>query len=477
MLFNSIPFAVFLPVVFLIYWMLTKRSLLLQNSFVLLASYAFYGWWNKHFLFLIIFSSLVDYLVGLGLASSEEQGRRRLLLGMSFAVNFGLLGFFKYYNFFISSFNELLGSIGLAADVHTLNLILPVGISYYTFKKLSYTIEIYKKTIEPTRNAVAFFSFIAFFPQLLAGPIDRATTLLPQFLKKRKFSDPLARDGLRQMLSGFVKKMVIADNLSPFVEDFFTNYAQYDGVSLVIGLFFLAIQLYCDFSGYSDIAIGCAKLFGFNLMQNFAFPYFSRDIAEFWRRWHISLSTWLRDYIYVPICGARPSRQKKALNIVITFTLCWLWHGANWTFVLWGFIHGLYFLPMTLAKRYPRFIGTAAKGKFLPSLREARGMIVTFAATSFAWVFFRSETIGDASGYLGRMFSHPFMHQNYSRFLPLLFASVLILFVEWLQRTREHFLQIEHFPMVFRWIIYYSIIIVILVFGAFGSNEFIYTQF
>lgn len=477
MLFNSIPFAFFLPIVFLLYWALQRKSLSIQNSFILLASYAFYAWWDWRFLSIVIFSSFADYLIGIHLQKSEDNGRRKLLLIISLFINLGLLGFFKYFNFFVTSFSDLLNSFGLNADSHTLNLILPVGISFYTFKKLSYTIDIYKEKISPTKNALAFFSFVAFFPQLLAGPIDRASTLLPQFLKKRSFSDQLARDGLRQMLSGFLKKMVIADNLSPMVEEIFTNYNQYDGLSLLIGLLFLAFQLYCDFSGYSDIAIGCAKLFGFDLMQNFAFPYFSRDIAEFWRRWHISLSTWLRDYIYVPLCGSKPSRNKKAVNIVITFTLCGLWHGASWTYILWGFINGLYFLPMTLVKRHPRFIGTAGKGRFFPTLKETWAMFLTFSLTTFAWVFFRSESIGQASSYLSRMFLHPFMNLNYNKFIPLLIASILLLFIEWLQRTKKHFLQIEHIPVALRWLIYFCCIIVLLVFGAFGSNDFIYSQF
>ncbi len=477
MLFNSIPFAIFLPIVFLLYWSMQKRSLLLQNSFILITSYVFYGWWNWRFLSLIVLSSFVDYLVGIYLPKTNKRNKRRLLLTISIVVNLGLLGFFKYYNFFVFSFTELLNSIGLSADSHTLNLILPVGISFYTFKKLSYTIDIFHEKIKPTTNIIAFFSFVAFFPQLLAGPIDRASTLLPQFLKKRHFSDPMARDGLRQMLSGFMKKMIIADNLSPIVEDIFSNHAQYDGLSLVIGLFFLAIQLYCDFSGYSDIAIGTAKLFGFNLMQNFAFPYFSRDIAEFWRRWHISLSTWLRDYVYVPLCGKRPSRRKKAVNIVLTFTLCGLWHGASWTYVLWGFIHGLYFLPMTLAKRHPRFIGTAAQDRFFPSAKEVFAIILTFTATTFAWIFFRSSSLSQAFDYITRIISVPYLNLNYSQYIPLFFAIVLLLFLEWIQRTKEHFLQIENLHVILRWMIYFSAIILLLVFGAFGSNEFIYFQF
>ena len=477
MLFNSIPFALFLPVVFILYWSLFRKPLALQNAFLFLASCVFYAWIDWRFLLLVAAGSLVDYAVGRGLGSAEDRGRRRLLLGISLFVNLGLLGFFKYYDFFVTSFCGLLGTLGLASSPRTLGLVLPVGISFYTFKKLSYTIDVYRRRLEPTSDALAFMSFVAFFPQLLAGPIDRASTLLPQFLRKREFSDPRARDGLRQMLSGFMKKMLIADNLAPIVDDIFRNYAGYDGVTLATGLIFAAIQIYCDFSGYSDIAIGCARLLGFDTMQNFAFPFFSRDIAEFWRRWHISLSTWLRDYLYVPLCGTRPSRRRKALSIVGTFVICGLWHGASWTYATWGFIHGLLFLPLTLARRHPRYIGTPADGRFLPGGREALAMFRTFAATTFAWVFFQSGTLGQAFGIIGRAVSHPLGRPDTATLLPLLAACLFLMLVEWLQRKKRHFLEIEGLPVAARWLVYCASVLALLVFGAFGSNQFIYSQF
>ena len=477
MLFNSLSFALFLPIVFVLYWSVQKAHLRVQNAIVLFASYVFYGMWDWRFAGLLFISTAIDHLVGVGLGEAQDGRERKLLIWISVLVNLGMLGFFKYYDFFVTSFSDLLGLVGLSSSLRTLSLLMPVGISFYTFKKLSYTIDIYRGKIEPTRDALAFFAFVSFFPQIMAGPIDRGSTLLPQFLKKRVFSDPLARDGLRQILSGFMKKMVIADNLLPMVNDLFTNYSSYDGLSLVIGIFFAAMQLYADFSGYSDIAIGVGKLFGFELMKNFAFPYFSRDIAEFWRRWHISLSTWIRDYIYVPLCGVRPSRPKKGLFIVVTFTLCGLWHGAAWTYVFWGFLHGLYFLPMTLKKRHPRFIGTPAKGRIVPSFRESRAMVSTFFITSVAWVFFMGDSIGQAFGLLSRVVAHPFMGLSYTSYLPMLFACLVLLVLEWFQREKEFFLQIANFPLLARWGIYYVSIIVIIVFGAFGSNEFIYTQF
>ena len=476
MLFNSIAFGAFLIVVFILYWILQKGPLRLHNIFLIVASYAFYAYWDYRFLGLIIINSIVCYIAGLLIARTEDQSKRKAFLISSLIINLGILVFFKYYNFFAVSFSELLQSIGINGSISTLQLILPLGISFYTFKVITYAVDIYRREMEPTEDIIAFFAFVSFFPTMIAGPIDRARNLLPQFLKKRVFSDPEARDGLRQMLNGFLKKMVIADNLSPFTNDIFTNYAQYDGLTLFIGAFFFAIQIYCDFSGYSDIAIGIARLLGFEVMKNFNYPYFSRDIAEFWRRWHISLSTWFRDYLYVPLCNKRPSRRKKAKNIVITFAICGLWHGVNWTFVAWGVLLGLYFLPITVV-RTKRYLGTAGEGRILPSFREAGAILGTFMLILPAWIFFKSNSIGDAVGYLVRMFSHPFMKLNYSSYLPMILASVALLGLEWIQREKKFMLQIENLPGAIRWLVYYLSAIILLVFGAFGSNEFIYFQF
>ena len=477
MLFNSLHFAVFLPVVFVLYWSLQKAGLKAQNLLLLAASYVFYGMWDWRFAVLLLLGSFVDFQVGRMLGFEAVEKRRKLLLWISVVVNLALLGFFKYYDFFVESFAGLLGLFGVNAGLRTLGILMPVGISYYTFKKLSYTIDVYKRRLEPTSDAGVFFAFVAFFPQILAGPIDRGTTLLPQFLRRREFSDPLARDGLRQILSGFMKKMVIADNLLPMVNDLFENHGSYDGVSLVIGVFFAAMQLYFDFAGYSDIAIGVGKLLGFRLMANFRYPYFSRDIAEFWRRWHISLSSWLRDYLYVPMCGVKPSRNKRGVMIVVLFVICGLWHGAGWTYVFWGFLHGLYFLPMTLKKRHRRYIGDAGAGRVLPSFREFGAMLWTFALTSFAWVFFMGDSFSQAFGVLSGIVTRPYMALDYSAYLPLLGGCFLLMLLEWFQRGREYFLDIAHLPLVLRWGIYNVCILVILVFGAFGSTEFIYTQF
>ncbi len=462
---------------FILYWILQKGPLRLHNFFLIVASYSFYAYWDYRFLSLVIISSIVCYLSGLWIAKTEDQSRRKTLLIVSLVINLGILGFFKYYNFFITSFSELLKSIGINSSMSTLQLILPLGISFYTFKVITYTVDIYRREMEPTKDVVAFFAFVSFFPTMIAGPIDRACNLLPQFLKKRVFSDPEARDGIRQILNGFVKKMVIADNLIPYTDSIFEKYWQYDGLTLIIGAFFFAIQIYCDFSGYSDIAIGTARLLGFKVMRNFNYPYFSRDIAEFWRRWHISLSTWFRDYLYVPLCGRKPSKWKKARNIIITFSICGLWHGHNWTFVAWGTLIGLYYLPMILT-RTRRYIGTAGKGRKLPSLREAGAMLGTFLMLLPAWIFFKSRTIGDAFSYIARIFSNPYIPEiPFSQFVLMLIVSGILLLFEWIQREKKYILQIGQLPVVARWSIYYLCVVAILVFGANKSSNFIYAQF
>jgi alginate O-acetyltransferase complex protein AlgI len=336
MLFNSLDFAVFLPIVFALYWFVTNHNLKLQNALIVAASYVFYGWWDWRFLSLIIFSTLVDYSIGRRLKNEEKQSTRKILLWTSIIVNLGFLGFFKYYNFFLDNFIAAFSFFGQEIQPNTLNIILPVGISFYTFQTLSYTIDVYKKKLEPTEDFIAFSAFVCFFPQLVAGPIERATNLLPQFYKKRTFEYDKAVDGMRQILWGLFKKVVIADNCAEYANLIFNNYQDYNGSTLLLGAIFFTFQIYGDFSGYSDIAIGTSRLFGFNLMQNFATPYFSRDIAEFWRRWHISLSTWFRDYLYIPLGGSRGGTWMKVRNTFIIFLVSGFWHGANWTFIVWG---------------------------------------------------------------------------------------------------------------------------------------------
>ncbi|EPR66318.1 MBOAT family O-acyltransferase [Cyclobacterium qasimii] len=345
MLFNSLEFAIFLPIVFILYWFATNKNLKVQNLLLVASSYLFYGWWDWRFLSLIMFSTLVDYSIGCLLFNQENKIRRKGLLWISIIVNLGLLGVFKYYNWFLDSLYYAIPSLKVVTGFNTLDILLPVGISFYTFQTLSYTIDVYKRKLEPTKDLIAFSAFVSFFPQLVAGPIERATNLLPQFYTKRKFSYPLAVDGLKQILWGLFKKMVIADNCAEYANLIFNNSNDYSGSTLVLGAFFFAFQIYGDFSGYSDIAIGTSRLFGFNLMQNFAFPYFSRDIAEFWRRWHISLSTWFRDYLYIPLGGSKGGLGMKIRNTFIIFIVSGFWHGANWTFIIWGGLNALYFYP------------------------------------------------------------------------------------------------------------------------------------
>jgi len=475
--FNSIAFAGFLPAAFFVYWSLRRAPLWVRNLFLVAAGSLFYGWLDPRFLPLVFAGSAVDYFVGILLGKGGGPTRRRLLLAASLAVNLGMLGWFKYHDFFVTSFCDLLRLAGLRASPRILGLVLPAGISFYTFQRLTYTIDVYRGDMQPTRNAPAFFAFVLFFPQLLAGPITRARSLLPQFEQGRSFSDPAARDGLRQMLNGFLKKMVIADNLAPLVNGIFDGYRDCGGLTLLVGAFFFAMQVYCDFSGYSDMAIGAARLFGIDLARNFAYPYFSRDVAEFWRRWHISLSNWLREYLYPPLCGRKPSRWRRALGIVVLFVLCGLWHGASWTYVAWGFLWGLWFLPMTLARRWRRHLGTAGEGRMLPGIREALAMSGTFGLALVGWIFFRSPTIADAAGYLAGMVSRPCLGTEVSLWVPMLLACTGLLALEWVQRGRRFLLDIGNLPVWLRWPLYQVALFLILVFGAFGGNEFIYTQF
>lgn len=480
MLFNSIEFAIFLPIVFFLYWFVTNKSIKLQNLLLLVSSLIFYGWWDWRFLFLIIFSSIVDFLVGIGLSKTDKKSTRQQLLSISIIINLGLLGFFKYFNFFVESFASAFTLFGEHLEVSRLNIILPVGISFYTFQTMSYSIDVYRRKLLPTTDIVAFSAYVSFFPQLVAGPIERATNLLPQFFIKRTFEYYKAADGMRQILWGLFKKMVIADNCAYYANEIFNNYSDYSGSALFFGAIFFTFQIYCDFSGYSDIAIGTARLFGFDLMKNFAFPYFSRDIAEFWRRWHISLSTWFRDYLYIPLGGSKVKTSEKIRNTFIVFLVSGLWHGANWTFLAWGFLNALYFLPLLLLKLNRRYTNNVAEGHFLPTLKEAVQVGTTFFITVIAWVFFRSETIGMAFEYLYILFSASLFHPPGLAFGELFTLFLIFIFVlfEWTQRENDHALQFSHRSTSrgLRWSIYVAVGIAILALGGI-QQAFIYFQF
>ncbi|MEL6987087.1 MAG: MBOAT family O-acyltransferase [Bacteroidota bacterium] len=466
-----------------------RKQVQMQNVLILIASYFFYGLWDYRFLSLIIISSAVDFVVGKRMHKETNVATRKWLLGISLFVNLGFLLVFKYYNFFVDSFTDMLQLFGVTWDTRTLNVILPVGISFYTFQTLSYTIDIYRKKLEPSNNVINFFAYVAFFPQLVAGPIERASNLLPQFAKERNFNYTRAVDGLRQILWGFFKKVAIADVAAIFVNQIFADYQSLSGLIIILGVILFAIQIYGDFSGYSDIAIGTARLLGFDLMQNFAFPYFSRDIAEFWRRWHISLSTWFRDYLYIPLGGSRGGMNKTLRNVIIIFVVSGFWHGANWTFVVWGLLNGLFFIPLLLGGRNRNNLEVVAQDRKLPTIREVMQILFTFGITCFAWIFFRAESISHAFYMIKNTFTNMGMNPwasfkkldltNDNKFIefPILILLIGVMLVfEWLNRRNKHGLEKIKLPLVMRWGLY--LVLVFIVIEYFYSNSaFIYFQF
>ena len=478
MLFNSIDFAIFLPIVFVLYWFVFNSRLKIQNFLLVVSSYVFYGWWDWRFLSLIIYSSIVDYFIGIKLSNENNPIKRKLFLWISITVNLGFLGFFKYYNFFIDNFSIAFSFFGSKISPNTLNIILPVGISFYTFQTLSYTIDVYKRKLEPTKDIISFFAFVSFFPQLVAGPIERATNLLPQFYKKRNFIYSQAVDGLRQIVWGLFKKIVIADNCAEYANMIFNDSDSYSGSTLVMGALFFTFQIYGDFSGYSDIAIGTSRLFGLNLRQNFAFPYFSRDIAEFWRRWHISLSTWFRDYLYIPLGGSRGKIRMKVRNIFIIFIVSGFWHGANWTFIVWGFLNALYFLPLMLTKRNRLNLEIVAHNKKIPSMREFFAMGITFCLTVFAWIFFRANSIAHAVTYVKDIFTSSLFKIPEIRPTYLILLIFVFMVIEWMGRNQKYGIETFLFnkPRSIRWGFYMIIIASVFIFSN-KQQEFIYFQF
>ena len=481
MLFNSIEFILFLPTVFVLFWFAFKNSITAQNTLIIGASYLFYGWWDYRFLGLIILSSIIDYTIAIGIHKSVTILRKKYLLWISIAVNLGILGFFKYFNFFIDSAEGVLNLLGMKADFVTINVLLPVGISFYTFQTLSYTIDVYKGEIKAEKSLLSFFAYVSFFPQLVAGPIERAKNFLPQFSKSKTFNYDKSVDGCRQILWGFFKKVVIADSCSPYVDMIFSDPSNYNGPTLLLGAVLFAFQIYGDFSGYTDIAIGTARLFGFDLMRNFAYPYFSRDIAEFWRRWHISLSSWFKDYLYFPLGGSRGSKSKTIRNVFIIFLVSGFWHGANWTFVVWGGLNAMYFLPSLIGGNNRRYLDVAGQNSSGPSLLELKNILVTFLMTCLAWVFFRAESVGHALVYLWHLVN-PFLWGNendsiYDLSMMTLVAFILILLnVEWRMRKQEHGLSKLTSNAYTRHIMYCLLVLTITYHWS-GEQEFIYFQF
>ncbi|RRQ48838.1 MBOAT family protein [Maribacter algicola] len=487
MLFNSLDFAIFLPIVFFLYWFVTNKRLRLQNLLIVVASYLFYGWWDWRFLSLILFSTIIDYSIGRMLLVEDKAIKRKVLLWVSIIVNLGFLGFFKYYNFFLDNFIMAFSFMGKKINASSLDIILPVGISFYTFQTLSYTIDVYKRKLEPTKDFIAFAAFVSFFPQLVAGPIERATHLLPQFYKKRTFDYSKAVDGMRQILWGLFKKVVIADNCAEFANQIFNNSHEMSGSTLAIGALFFTFQIYGDFSGYSDIAIGTSRLFGFDLMRNFAFPYFSRDIAEFWRRWHISLSTWFRDYLYIPLGGSRGGTWMKVRNTFIIFLISGFWHGANWTFIVWGGLNALYFLPLLLTNNNRNNLGIVAQGKLFPSYKEIIKIAITFTLTVFAWIFFRAENINHAFSIISEIASQSFFTIPNLQLVGLEAKAIAVmkivlifffLFIEWMGREDEYALEnlVLKRSRFYRWGFYFLLISILFVFSG-TEQQFIYFQF
>ena len=484
MLFNSYEFLLFLPIVFLLYWFVF-RNRRWQNLLVVLASYVFYGWWDWRFLLLIVFTSLCSYASGLLLERYEgKRGVQKAISAANIVVNLAILGFFKYFNFFVESLSSIVsGVFGYELGWVTLNIILPVGISFYTFQALSYSIDVYKHSIKATHDPIEFFAYISFFPQLVAGPIERATNLLPQFQNERRFDYAKSVDGLRQMLWGFFKKLVVADNCAAIVNQYWGQYQELSGLMLLILGILFTFQIYCDFSGYSDIAIGCARLFGINLMRNFNFPYFSRSIPEFWRRWHISLTTWFRDYIYFPLGGSRCSKWKTIRNVFIVWGISGLWHGANWTFVCWGLYHAVilnvYNVLGIKTKRddEPKLVGGG--GQFCFNYKDFARILLTFVLAVFGWIIFRAESMNQAVDFFTSMCSGGFFKGPVYGQQELILCAILIV-IEWLQRDKQHALQFGDIKLfqsrLARWGFYYLILVAIAYFAG-ASQTFIYFQF
>ncbi|SNY95368.1 MBOAT family O-acyltransferase [Flagellimonas pacifica] len=482
MLFNSIEYIVFLPIAFGLYWLVFKSNLKAQNLLLVVLSYVFYGYWDWRFLTLIFLSTVVDFIIGKKIYTANKKSSKKWLW-TSVLFNIGILGFFKYFNFFVDSFSKMLNIFGYDnQDNLTLNIILPVGISFYTFQTLSYSLDIYRKKLTPTHDFIAFAAFVSFFPQLVAGPIERASRLLPQILHKRSFSYTQAKDGMKLMLWGLFKKIAIADALAPIVDDIFVNYTQLSSPVLIMGAVFFGFQIYCDFSGYSDIAIGTSKMFGIELTSNFKFPYFSRNIAEFWRRWHISLSTWFRDYLYIPLGGSKGEKSNTIRNIFVIFLVSGFWHGANWTFIFWGGFHALLFVPLFLSNKNRVFIeGTVGGNSILPSIKEILQILSTFTLVTISWVFFRASSVNVAFEYLTKLFSspnfEPYPHPLGYRWLDYFVLLGLFLCYEYFIRRDERN------PIPFRSRAIRFLLYVLLVFGMLLmyddhiDRSFIYFQF
>jgi len=482
MLFNSIDFAIFLPIVFAAYWLIANKGTKEQNLFLVISSLFFYGYWDWRFCFLIVASTSIDFFLGLALGKRNKAEKREILLYLSLISNLGILAFFKYFNFFLENFVEAFSFFGQSISVDGIDIILPVGISFYTFQTLSYTIDVYRNKIEPTDDFISFLAFVTFFPQLVAGPIERAKNLLPQFQRSRTFNQIEARDGLKQILWGLFKKVVIADSCAVIVDHIFTHNTELPASSLLLGAFLFSIQIYCDFSGYSDMAIGIARLFGFDLMKNFAFPYFSRDVGEFWRRWHISLTSWFKDYVYIPLGGSRGSKIKALRNVFVVFIISGFWHGASWNFIAWGLINALLFAPLFLENKNRSKlddIGDQPKNM----VKDVVSMLITFSLITLTWIFFRADDLGHAFQYFhslfnSSIFSLPSVEKEGAALMTLILIGYMLI-IEWLGRRKGYAIEKLLFnkSQKIRWIYYSFMIFVIGMYAETNETPFIYFQF
>lgn len=477
MFFNSFSFALFLPIVFILYWFVFNKNKTTQNTLLIIASYYFYSCWDWRFLFLLVFSTLLDYFSAIQMDTSKTSKERKFWLWLTIIINLGFLGVFKYYDFFAQSFTELLNGFGFQAHPYLLQLVLPVGISFYTFHGLSYVIDVYYKRIKTERNFIDYSLFVSYFPLLVAGPIERATHLLPQVKVKRHFNFEKAKEGVYQIIWGLVKKVVIADSCATYANAIFDNYETMNSLSLILGAFYFAFQIYGDFSGYSDIALGTSKLFGIDLLKNFNYPYFSRDIAEFWRRWHISLSSWFKDYLYIPLGGSKGGMWMKVRNTFIIFLVSGFWHGANWTFIVWGLLNAIYFLPLLLQNKNRSNMGEIQVNLTISGIKVILNIILTFSITCLAWIFFRAKSIAEAFGYIQRMLSDlsfKTQYLNNERYaIELLLLVFVFIVVEWYNKTK-----VEPLSGKASWLKVGLAILALLALGVYSDyKEFIYFQF
>jgi alginate O-acetyltransferase complex protein AlgI len=478
MVFNSISFAIFLPIVFLLYWFVSNKNRKIQNLLLLTSSYFFYACWDWRFLFLLIFSTALDFFTGSKMETAKTVASKKFWFWLSISINISFLGVFKYYNFFAESFADIMGNFGLQVNPFTLKVILPVGISFYTFHGLSYVIDIFKNRIKAEHDFIDYAVFVSFFPLLVAGPIERATHLLPQIKKERNFDYQKAVNGLKQILWGLFKKIVIADQCAQYTNAIFDDYSNHSGSTLLLGAIFFSFQIYGDFSGYSDIALGTARLFGIELLRNFAFPYFSRDIAEFWRRWHISLSSWFRDYLYFPLGGSRGGTWMKIRNTFLIFLVSGFWHGANWTFIVWGLLNAIYIMPSIIFNTNRNHIDIVAKGNYLPSIREFFMMLSTFFLTVFAWIFFRSASLSDGFSFIKGIFSSSLFSIPSIHPLDLFILLLIFLTIEWLGRASQFAIEntFEKSSNFLKYGLYYLLLVAIFFYNSNGQ-QFIYFQF